>query len=248
MWVATSSIQVATTAGTAGGESWRVEVRSAAGDSLWRTPALEGDRRVATRLFFFRWGTTGEVVLEPAGDRGPIRVRLGPAKRLRVSVPADFRPRPVDVVRVLPGRGLVQVLGKPGASVIRKYDLAITAGGAVVRVPDLRRQAVYLGGAASDIATGWGRETEAERKAWFAEWADQRLGLPAAASRDVVAMWMESRRHEGWEPPAGLGEVVFELQAEGATVPERLVPTILGGTNGIRTVLIDRAPRTGGDP
>lgn len=239
---ATSSVQVEAASTSAEGVAYSVEVTAKGGKRLWQSPSLSTEQRVAIHLFFFRFGMPVELRLQPAGDRGPIRTHLGPAARLRVRVPDQFAPRPVDVLRVLPGSRLVQALGKPGVSVNRVYDLVVLAGDTNVRISDVRRQAMYLAGGEDDIATGLGRERSEDRQGRFMEWARNRLALGEQPARGVVSMWMEPRVVGGWVPPASLDGIRFDLMADGDAVAEPLSVVVWDGTNGIRTVVIDRKP------
>ncbi len=240
LFAVTSSVRVEAASTPSTGDAYSVEVRSGAGKVLWRSPPLTADRPVASRLFFFLGGRAGEVRLNPPGDRVPIPVRLGLASRVRVRVPEQFAPRPVNVLRVLPGKSLLAVLGRPGVPVDRVYDLGVEAGGVPVRISDVRRRAYYLAGAEGDIATGLMRERAEERKGRFEGWARNRLGLPEALTEGVVSMWMDARDVGGWSPPAALEEIRFKLFPDGGAEAEHLGATILDATNGIRTVVLDR--------
>lgn len=240
--VATSSVQVELAGKPEGEEPLRVELVSERGETRWRSPALSAEHPLASRLFFFRTGAAAELRLIPSEDREPIRTRLWPWSRVKVRVPDQFALRPINVVRLLPGGRLVQVLGKPGIAVNRRYDLAVVAGGTEFRIEDLRRQAVYLSLESADLDTGLARESETERQERFGVWAKARLALPEDRLGGFVAMWLEVRAVTGWSPPKLLEQVAFDLWPEGSAVPERLTQVILDGTNGIRTVWIDRSP------
>ncbi|MGE3313018.1 MAG: toll/interleukin-1 receptor domain-containing protein [Limisphaerales bacterium] len=240
LFAATSSIRVEAASTASSGEAYSVEVRSGAGKVLWRSPSLTADRPVASRLFFFLGRQPGEVLLNPAGDRASMPVRLGPASRVRVRVPDQFTAKPVNVLRVLPGKGLLALLGRPGSGVDRVYDLEVEAGGAPVRIRDVRRRAYYLAGADGDIATGLRREREDERKGRFEGWARNRLHVPEALTEGVVSMWMDAGNVVGWMPPASLDAIRFELFPDGGTEAEPLGVTVLDATNDIRTVIVDR--------
>jgi len=248
LFASTSSIHVEAASASSERSSYSVELRSEGGEMLWKSEPLTVDRRVVSRLFFFRFGQPGQLGLDPTGDRGPIRLRLGPALSLKIRVPDQFALKTVDVLRVLPGTRLVEVLGKPLGEVTQMYHLSVVTDGSVVRISDLRRQAVYLAGTEEDISMGLGRERQDDRQSRFGEWARTQLGLPEQPSRGVASMWLDSRRFTGWTPPAGLDGIRFELNTDGGQAAELLSMTVLDPTNGLRTVLVDRIPRKEGNP
>jgi hypothetical protein len=242
LFAATSSIHVEAASTPREEGPYSVELRSGRGEVLWQSGALTAERRVASRRFWFRWEQNGELRLDPAGDRGPMKVRLGPASSLKLRVPDRFALKPVNVVRVLPGTRLVELLGKPLGEVNQVYHLSVVTEGAAVRVPDLRRQALYLGATDEDVAMGLRRERLDERQSRLGEWARSRLALPEQPARQVAAMWSDSRVFAGWSPPVTVEGLRFELNMDGSAVAEGLSMTVLDATDGIRTVLVDRQP------
>jgi hypothetical protein len=248
VFAATSSIHVEAASTPSEESAYSVELRSKQGEVLWRSGALTAERRVASRRFWFRWGQSGELRLDPAGDRGPFPVRLGPASALRLRVPEQFALKPVDVVRVLPGTRLVELLGKPLGEVNQVYHLNVVTDGPALRVPDLRRQALYLAATDEDVAMGLRRERSDDRQFRLNEWARSRLALPEQPARLVAAMWLDPRRFTGWTPPAALDGLRFELNMDGTALAEGLSMTVLDATNGIRTVLVDRKLGRDGNP
>ncbi len=248
LFAGTSSIHVEAASAPSEENPYSVELWSKKGEVLWRSGSLTAERRVASRRFWFRWGQNGELRLDPAGDRGAFPVKLGPASALRLRVPEQFALKPVNVVRVLPGTRLVDLLGKPLGEVNQVYHLDLVTDGPGVRVPDLRRQALYLGATDEDVAMGLRRERLDDRQSWLNEWARSRLSLPDQPARQVAAMWLDPRRFTGWTPPVALDGLRFELNKDGSAVKEALSATVLDATNGIRTVLVDRKPGSGGNP
>ncbi len=236
----TSSVHLDASGAPATGEPLAVEVRSPKGEALWKSAALDRDRPVASRLFFFRFGQPAEIHLVPEGDRVAIPVRLGPGSRHRIRVPDHFAPREVRVLRLLPGSRLVQGLGKPGGDVILPFDLEIHSGGDVFRVTDLRRQAIYLGAGANDVETGLARESADRRRDQLGEWAKGHLALPEERARAFVPIWMDDRVVAGWDPGSSLDGISFQLTTKTRPEGERLAHSVLDGTNSIRTILIDR--------
>lgn len=227
--------------GTGPAAGYVVEVRTPAGERLWTSPALTAERLVASRGFFFRFGLPVEIHLEPAGDRTPIAARLGPASRWAIRVPDQFPRRSVNVLRLLPGSRLIQILGKPGVEVNRPGELTVREEGRVTRVPDLRKQAVYLAEEASEVSTGLDREGEDGRVARLGQWARLSLALPEDRIPAFARVWMEDPRvAAGWAPGPDLEKLEFEFILAGETTPERLTARILDATNGIRTILIER--------
>jgi len=240
LWLGTSSVQV--TRGALEGDegSVRVTVESKEGKPLWQSPTLTPDKAVASRLFFFRFGEPIALRVEPSGDHGALEARLGPARRVTVRAPDQFPPREIRVVRLLPGGKLMRVLGKPGGDVARRFDLAVVAEGVTNRIPDLRKQAVYLAASAADVDMGRRRESATERLERYRGWAKIHLGLPEEQVAGFLGIWVESRTEAGVACPDRTEGMGFELYAENGGGAERLTALVLDGTNSVRTVLIDR--------
>jgi hypothetical protein len=132
-------------------------------------------------FFSFRPRDVRFVITDPGGYE-PHVVRMNPWTSVARTVPGDFSPKRLRVVRFFPGRGLTESLALPGDSMIVRYDLRMILDGAPHWVRDLRQdQPVYIGGAARDIEA----EIPSDGANWRGEYAryTQELDTPELARR-----------------------------------------------------------------
>lgn len=234
----TSSIHLDLDASATPGAAYTVEVRRSEGPPLWTSPQLDAKRPAASKLFFFRLGLKPDLRLVNAEERDVLRVRMKPWTRLEVWVPGQFPPRQVSMIRLLPRERLQGFLAFPHGPSSTTYDLEVVLGGQTHRFADLRRQAVYIASNSNDFVFAHGQETEAVRRARFGAWIRSPNVAPTL-QEDLVERWVRDPRVEILPDLASLEDAVFRLVKRGQADPIPLEPTLVDGTNQIRSLLIE---------
>jgi len=114
---------------------------------------------VAGKSFAFRARTTPlRVELEEPWGYQPKEIDFHPWTRIYLRVPHDFERKTFRLLRVVPGAGLWNRLGEPGASVETAHHLEIVYAGVTNRLTDIRRQTLYTGGTLQDLEKVAARE------------------------------------------------------------------------------------------
>ncbi len=185
LYAMTSSVYLEYRGAPRGESEFKVDVLHK-GNPYLETLAVASYDQVAGRPFFFRFNTIDLLfdIQEPRGYQAVAR-KLAPWSSVRLRVPQDFTEKKFHVVRLVPGRGLFNLLPRAGDEVETSYYLRATVGGGRYANEDLRRGGVLVGAEEKDLR--WVMENrEPEKSAREIEEYFTRQSTPADRAREIA--------------------------------------------------------------